>query len=96
MVSRSRVNGVASRSAFPRTRAKTVQSVANAYCLLHYAAGFSGGIPRQLRLGDKKIWIVPVVLTSPGIEAVGEVGVLAIDSATHDVVGATPRAEVRA
>ena len=42
------------------------------------------------------MWIIPVLFTSPGYGVVGEVGVVAGDAATHEVVGATPREEVRA
>jgi hypothetical protein len=93
---RPQVNDLASRPAYLSTDLKTIQSAANAYCLLHYAVAFSSGVPRRLCLHGKDVWIVPVVLTSPGIGAVGDVGVLTIDAATHEVIAATPRAEVRA
>src|SRR5437588_1296238 len=95
-VRRPQVNGAASRPVLPRKEPTIIQSAANSYCLLHYAVGFSGGMPRRLCLHGKDVWIVPVVLSSPGIGPVGEVGVLAIDPATHDVIDATPRPEVRA
>src|SRR5262245_5775302 len=95
-VRRPQVNGVASRPISPRTERPTIQRAANAYCLFHYAVGFSGGTPRRLCLHGKDVWIVPIVLTSPGIGPVGEVGLLAIDAATYEVIDATPRAEVRA
>jgi hypothetical protein len=64
--------------------------------LRFYAVGYTGGVPRRLTLHGSDLWIVPVLFTSPGYGAVGEVGVLAIDAATHEVVGSTPPAEVRA
>jgi hypothetical protein len=42
------------------------------------------------------VWIVPALFTSPGYGVVGEVGLVAIDAATREVVGATPAEEVRA
>ena len=75
--------------------AEAVQIAANSYCLSHYAVGYTGGNPRRLSLRGSDIWIVPVVFTSPGYGAVGEVGLLAIDAITQEVVGATPRAEVK-
>ncbi|MCI0461797.1 MAG: hypothetical protein L0Z62_33010 [Gemmataceae bacterium] len=91
------------RPAKPKARSRppgaeeAVQIAANAYCLTHYGVRCSGGSPRRLSLrGAEEIWIVPVVFTSPGYGAVGDVGVVAVDAATHDVIGATPRAEVRA
>lgn len=47
-------------------------------------------------LPDQKLWIVPVVLTSPGYGDVGDVGIAAVDGVTGAVVGATGRTEVRA
>ena len=79
------------------TPLEAVQIAANSYCLRNYAVGYTGGIPRQLLLRDgNKVWIVPVVFTSPGYGIVGEVGVLAVDAATCEVIGATPRDEVKA
>jgi hypothetical protein len=43
-----------------------------------------------------EVWIVPALLTSAGYGVVGEVGVVAIDAATIEVIGATPPEEVRA
>jgi hypothetical protein len=73
-----------------------VQIAANSYCLQHYAVGYTGGTPRQLSLQGALIWIVPVVLTSPGYGVVGEVGIVAIDGATKKVLDATRREEVKA
>jgi hypothetical protein len=43
-----------------------------------------------------QMWIVPVLLTSAGYGIVGDVGMIAVDAFTSEVVGATPRAEVLA
>src|SRR5262249_34595782 len=76
--------------------AESAWIAANEYCLLQYATGYTGGSPRRLVLGGSEVWIVSVVLTSPGYDTVGEVGVVADDAATLAVMGATPRAEVLA
>ena len=89
-------NGLATQHARSRLEPAAIQSAANAYCLHHYAVAFGGGTAYRLRLNVQDLWIVPVVFTSPGIGAVGEVGMLAIDAATHEVIAATPRAQVRA
>jgi hypothetical protein len=73
---------------------ETVQITANEYIVPHYPFGYLGGIPRRLELKNRVLWIVPILLTSPGYGAVGEVGVLAIDARTGQVVGSTPREEV--
>jgi hypothetical protein len=49
-----------------------------------------------LVLPNKEIWIVPAYLTSPGYGVVGEVGVVALDAGTREVIGATPRDDVQA
>jgi hypothetical protein len=70
-----------------------VTVAANEYIVLHYPIGFLAGTPRRLSLDGRDVWIVPILLTSPGYGAVGEAGVIAIDAATHRPVGNTPRAE---
>lgn len=75
--------------------ADAIQVISNEYCLLHYGTSYVGGVPYRLSLPSEEVWIVPVVLTSPGHGTVGEVGMLAVSSATGKVVGATPRHEAR-
>jgi hypothetical protein len=78
------------------TALEAVQIAANSFCLKNYAVAYTGGTPRPLSLRDGvEIWIVPVVFTSPGFGNVGEVGVLAIDALTQEIIGATPREEVK-
>jgi hypothetical protein len=75
---------------------EAVQIAANSYCLRHYGISYSGGTPRRLSFRSAEVWIVPALLTSPGYGVVGEVGLVAIDAATQEVVAATPAEEVRA
>src|SRR5205823_283497 len=75
--------------------AEAAQVAVHEYCLLHYGTSYVGGTPRRLSLPEVEVWIVPVVLTSPGYGAVGEVGIVAVDIMSGNVVGATPRLEVR-
>lgn len=75
--------------------AEKARSAVHEYCLLNYGTSYIGGAPRQLRLAGKKLWIVPVLLTSPGYGELGEVGLAAVDMATGAVVGASHRTEVR-
>ena len=79
-----------------QSETEQVQILANSYCLRHYGVHCSGGGPKRLLLRKSKVWIVPVVFTSPGYGVVGDVGIVAIDAATHEVIGATPRDDVRA
>jgi hypothetical protein len=72
-----------------------VQAAANSYCIRRFALGFSGGTPRRLCLKGVDLWIVPVLYNSPGYGVVGEVGMLAIDVRSGEVVGTTPRDEVK-
>lgn len=73
-----------------------VQIAVNAYCLRTYGVGYTGGVPRRLTLPSGSVWIIPVVLTSAGYGHVGEVGMVAIDPATLDLLDATAKTEVRA
>jgi hypothetical protein len=72
------------------------QIAANSHCLRYYGIRGSGGAPRHLSVRGTSVWIVPVLFTSPGFGVVGEVGAVAVDAASYEVVGATPREEVRA
>ena len=67
---------------------------ANDYIVSHYPIGFLAGTPRRLELSGRELWIVPIVLTSPGYGAVGEVGVVALGADTRQALGCTPRSEV--
>ena len=91
-------NGIAARTPSRRSIRKNpvepVRIAANEYALRHYAVGYTSGTPRRLSLSNVELWIVPVVLTSPGYGVVGEVGVLALDASNGDILGATPREEV--
>jgi hypothetical protein len=88
--------GSAKRGRQRGSEVESVQIAANSYCLRHYGVRVSGGVPRRLALQNVKVWIVPACLTSPGYGVVGEVGVVALDAATREVIGATSRDEVQA
>jgi hypothetical protein len=50
------------------TRARDTEQVivaANGYIVSHYPIGLAG-TPRRLGLDGRELWIVPIVLTSPG------------------------------
>jgi hypothetical protein len=89
------------KQAVLRTPAHTVDPeeiriAANRYMVRHYPFGCLGGPPRHLVLGRRELWVVSVVLTSPGYGAVGDVGVVALDGRTRQVVGSTRPEEVAA
>ena len=67
---------------------------ANRYALRQYPLGVLAGTPRLLSLSKSDVWIVPIILTSPGHGAVGELGVVAVNARIGAVVGATPKEEV--
>ena len=66
-------------------------TAANGHIVRNYPIGCMGGFPRPLKLGSRELWIVPIILTSPGYGAVGQVGVVALDVENYKVVGSTPR-----
>ena len=72
---------------------EVILRAANGYIVRHYPFGCLGNNPRRL-IGKSDFWIVPIFLTSPGYGPVGEVGFVAVDSRTHQVVSATDRQEV--
>jgi hypothetical protein len=73
-----------------------VRTAANGHCLTHYGDAYVGGTPHMLSLPAGPVWVVPVALTSAGYGSVGEVGVVAVDAKTWEVLDATPPDEVRA
>lgn len=76
------------------TTAEAAVIAANGHMLLNYVIGLLGGPPHRVSLPGGDLWIVPMVLTSPGYGAVGEVGAIAVDARTGEVVGGTPKEEV--
>ena len=70
--------------------------IANEHLLFRYSVGLIGGAAYRLTTGDADLWIVSILLTSPGYGPVGEVGVVAVDAMTGQIVGSTPHAEVAA
>ena len=73
-----------------------VQSVSNGYCLRTYGDAYTGATPRSLSLPAGTIWVVPVMFNSAGYGPVGEVGIVAVDPRTLEILDATPKHEVRA
>jgi hypothetical protein len=67
---------------------------ANSHLVRQYPFGCLAGTPRHLTLGSQELWIVPIILTSVGYGAVGEVGVVALDAHTRQMLGGTPPDEV--
>ena len=67
---------------------------ANEYMLLNYIIGLIGATPYRLSLPEGELWIVPMMLTSPGYGAVGQVGVIAVDARSGKVLGGSPKDEV--
>jgi hypothetical protein len=74
--------------------ARTATINANEYIVLNYIIGMVSGTPYRLSLPGGELWIVPVMLTSPGYGPVGQVGVIAIDARTGEVLGASPKDDV--
>ena len=66
---------------------------ANKFILFQYPTMFTGGLPHRLPLPTAKLWIVPLVLTHPEHGIVGEIGSIAVDLHTSEILGHTPRAE---
>ncbi len=82
------------RAARPVLTAEQAMIAANRYILFHYPTMYTGALPRRLTLPNLVAWAVPIVLTHPEHGVVGDVGLVAVDAASGQVVGATPRSEV--
>lgn len=76
--------------------ADTARIAANKYMLFRYPLGVLGGTPRRVSLSDTELWVVPVLLTTPRTGPVGEIGMVAVNARTGEVVGATPKDDVAA
>ena len=74
--------------------AKQAMIAASRYILFHYPTMFTGALPHRLTLKKLNVWAVPIVLTHPDYGNIGEVGVVAINAATGEVLGATSRNDV--
>jgi hypothetical protein len=68
--------------------------IANAYLLRNYIIGLIGGTPYHLALPGGALWIVPMMLASAGYGHVGQVGVIALDARTGEVLGGSPKDEL--
>ena len=88
-----RKTGAVERPHGSKDARERIRQAANAHIVEHYPFGCLGGKPRRLE-GKPGVWIVPILLTSPGHGAVGEVGMLAVSVSGQEVVGGTPRREV--
>jgi hypothetical protein len=76
--------------------AEAVVITANGHLLRHYSTSVMGGSPRRLPPPQDHLWEVPILFTSPGYGAVGEVGVVTVDTNGGCIVAGTPKEEVRA
>lgn len=74
---------------------QSIREIANGHIVRNYPFGCLGGDPRRL-VGKNGMWIVPIIWTSPGFGAVGEVGLVALAAKSQEIVSATPRREVTA
>jgi hypothetical protein len=77
----------------PRISARQAMVAANRHLLFHYPTMFTGATPRRLRLPNLDLWVVPIVLTHPVKGVVGQVGLVAVDASSGEVMGSTPRPE---
>jgi hypothetical protein len=89
------------RIAMPRTvkkrrgvGANEALLAANTYALFHYPTMFTGAGAYRLVVAERDLWVVPIVLTHPDHGVLGNVGLVAVDASSGEVIGSTPRAEV--
>jgi hypothetical protein len=88
---------IATESRAPVTlNAKQVMIAANQFIAEHLPDRFSAGLPKLVFFPLRTLWLVPVLLTYPGVGAMGEVGMLAVDGDRPLVIGWTPLEEMEA
>jgi hypothetical protein len=71
----------------------TVFSVANGYISRELTDGMVAGVPQRAALDEKKLWVVPIILTRKA-GGYGELGVILIDDQTHSILGTTDKSEI--
>jgi hypothetical protein len=59
---------------------------ANSVILSNFGDGFVAGTPQKVELLSKSLWIMPIVMAN-STRLLGEVGVVAIDSESLEIVG---------
>jgi len=85
------------RQAQVTLNARRAMTTANQFIVEHLLDRFSAGLPKLMTWKEpqlRPLWLVPVLLTYPGIGVVGEVGVIAVDKEHPVVVGQTPTEEM--
>jgi len=70
-----------------------VYSAANGYISRELTDGMVAGVPQRAVLEQKKLWVVPIILTNKA-GGYGELGVIFIEDQTLSILGSTDRSEV--
>lgn len=68
-------------------------SIANGYISRELTDGMIAGVPQRAILDQKKLWVVPILLTQKA-GGYGEIGAILIDDQTHTILGTTARSEI--
>jgi len=85
-----------SKASAERLEDQPVLMAANGFIVGNYPFGCLGNTPHKQKVGGRELWVVPIVLTSPGYGIVGECGFVALEARTLEVQGHTPKEEVAA
>ena len=70
-----------------------VFSIANGFISRNLTDGMVAGVPQQVILEGKRIWVVPVII-SKKTEMYGEIGAILIEDQTHKIVGTTDTSDI--
>ena len=70
-----------------------VFSAANGYNSRELTDGMVAGVPQRAVLDQKKLWVVPIILTKKA-GGYGELGVILIKDHTLSILGSTDRSEI--
>ena len=66
---------------------------ANSVILSNYGDGFVAGTPQKVELLSKSLWIMPIVMAN-STRLLGEVGVVAIDGESFEILGITESKDI--
>ena len=70
-----------------------IMGLANQHIFLTLSDGMTAGVPQPANMNGKKIWSVPILLSSNKNTAT-EIGVIFIDDETQRIIGVTDRETV--
>lgn len=70
-----------------------IMGIANQHIFLTLTDGMTAGVPQPVNMNGKKIWSVPILLSSDRTTPT-EIGMIFIDDENYEIIGVTDRETV--